>query len=142
MIKFQDDSSHSKPNFYKKHKEDGGFDILSDENIWLMPHESAIIETNLKIDLPFGKSGIIKGKSGMCFNHDIVVDQDGTIDPGYEGYIKVKLRNNGSQKFEINKGDKVAQMLIVNVYTGDFVKVKEIESKSTRGDGGYGSTGK
>ena len=83
--------------------------------------------------------GFIKSKSGLMVNHDITAD--GTIDAHYTGSIKVKLFNHGDTPYEVKKGDKIAQLVIVPCMLPRLELVDSLE-ETDRGDNGFGSTGR
>ena len=91
------------------------------------------------MEIPEGYVGFIKSKSGLMVNHGILTD--GTIDCGYTGSIKVKLFNHGGSKYEVKKGDKIAQLVIVPCLLPELELVDKLE-ETDRGDGGFGSTGR
>lgn len=100
---------------------------------------SAVIDTGVHVQIPECCVGFIKSKSGLMVNHGILTD--GTIDCGYTGSIKVKLFNHGGSKYEVKKGDKIAQLVIVPCV---LLPLEEVDSlgKTARGNGGFGSTGR
>ncbi|HFB55316.1 MAG TPA: dUTP diphosphatase [Hellea balneolensis] len=103
--------------------------------------ERALIPTGFAMALPPGYEAQIRPRSGLAYKHGIsVVNSPGTIDADYRGEVKILLINHGDQNFVINRGDRIAQMVIAPVTQADFVTV-EILSETKRGSGGYGSTG-
>lgn len=124
---------------YKKHSTDAGFDIFSEENIFIPAKSFAEVSTGLRVLVPEGHVGIVKARSGLSFRHHIEVGA-GVIDEGYTGEIKVKLYNHGAEAFRITRGDRIAQLLTIPIYTGEY-KQEEFTDKTDRGDSGFGSTG-
>lgn len=102
-------------------------------------HSSAIIDTGVHIEIPEGYVGMLKSKSGLNVKHDIT--SEGVIDSGYTGSICVKLYNHGSNAYEVNKGGKISQLVIMPIITPAFEIVDHLDS-TERGNGGFGSTGK
>lgn len=100
---------------------------------------SKTIDTGVHVQIPEGCVGFIKSKSGLMVNHGILTD--GTIDCGYTGPIKVKLFNHGGSKYEVKKGDKIAQLVIVPCVLLPLEVVDSL-GKTARGTGGFGSTGR
>jgi len=91
--------------------------------------------------LPAGYEAQIRPRSGLAYKHGIsVVNSPGTIDADYRGEVKILLINHGDKTFEINRGDRIAQMIVAPVTQADFELVETL-SATKRGAGGYGSTG-
>ena len=110
--------------------------------IVLKPLERQLIPTGLYIELPEGYEAQIRPRSGLAYKHGIgIVNSPGTIDADYRGEIKVLLVNLSNIDFEINTGDRIAQMVVAK---HEQVKWEEVDtlSDTTRGAGGYGHTGK
>ena len=107
----------------------------------LQPLERKLIPTGLFIALPEGTEAQIRPRSGLAFKHGItVLNSPGTIDADYRGEIKVLLVNLSNNVFEINPGDRIAQMVIANYVRVDFVEKDRLD-ETVRGAGGFGSTG-
>ena len=111
------------------------------EPIVIAPMSSALVPTNLKIELPGGYEAQIRPRSGLAFKNKIILpNSPGTIDSDYRGEIKVIMMNIGAEPFIINRGDRIAQMII-----SEYKRVTWEESQSLqgteRGEGGFGSTG-
>lgn len=121
-----------------------GMDLRAQVNapIILAPMQRSLIPTGLFIELPVGFEAQIRPRSGLAYKHGVtVLNSPGTIDADYRGEIKVLLINFGSENFEINNGERIAQMVIAKHETVTWNPVKELGS-TERGVGGYGSTGK
>jgi dUTP pyrophosphatase len=100
-----------------------------------------LISTGLYIELPEGFEAQIRPRSGLAFKHGIsIVNSPGTIDADYRGEIKVLLVNLSTQVFEINTGDRIAQMVIARHEKAVWEEVEEL-NETIRGAGGYGHTG-
>lgn len=109
--------------------------------IVLAPGERLLVPTGLAMALPAGYEAQIRPRSGLAYKHGIsVVNTPGTIDADYRGEVKILLINHGQESFEINRGDRIAQMVIAPVTQARFEQV-DILSETARGAGGYGSTG-
>lgn len=107
----------------------------------LAPGERTLVATGFAMALPPGYEAQIRPRSGLAYKHGIsVVNTPGTIDADYRGEVKILLINHGSEKFEINRGDRIAQMVVAPVTQADFELVDSL-SDTARGAGGYGSTG-
>jgi dUTP pyrophosphatase len=120
-----------------------GMDLRAEleETISLKPMERKLIPTGLHIELPEGFEAQIRPRSGLAFKHGIgIVNSPGTIDADYRGEIKVLLINFSDQVFEINSGDRIAQMIIARHEKANWEQVEEL-NETTRGVGGYGHTG-
>ena len=116
-----------------------GFDLYSIEDYEFSPGETHAIQTGIAIEVPVGKVLFIWDRSGMGFNgmHRFA----GVIDSDYRGELKIVLFNSTKNIFKICKGDRVCQGVIQDYYTPDFEEVQGL-SDTSRGAGGFGSTGK
>ncbi|MDX2189260.1 MAG: dUTP diphosphatase [Bacteroidota bacterium] len=109
--------------------------------IQLAPLKRELVATGLFIELPSGYEAQIRPRSGLAFKHGItVLNTPGTIDADYRGEIKVLLVNLSDQTFEINPGERIAQMVIAKHEQISWNEVHNL-SETERGAGGYGSTG-
>lgn len=123
------------------HPDDSGLDLSAVEDLEIPSGESKLIPTGIAIELPPNTEAQIRPKSGLALKHQItVLNTPGTIDEGYRGEIGVILINHGKNSFKVTKGMKIAQMVIAPVIR---VEVEEVEqlSNTSRGTGGFGSTG-
>lgn len=101
-----------------------------------------LIPTGLKIALPEGYEAQIRPRSGLAFKHGIsLVNTPGTIDADYRGEIKIIMINFGDSDFVINRGERIAQMVINRIEQVDWTLTTTLEA-TERGDGGFGHTGK
>lgn len=121
---------------------DAGADLRSTIDLVLEPGERRLVPTGVSVALPFGTVGLIHPRSGLAAKHGItVVNAPGTIDAGYRGEISVCLLNTDrAEEFRINRGDRIAQLVIQRIEIADFRIVDELPG-SERGAGGFGSTG-
>lgn len=121
---------------------DAGADLRSTIDLVLEPGERRLVPTGVAVALPFGTVGLIHPRSGLAAKHGItVVNAPGTIDAGYRGEIHVCLLNTDqTEAFRINRGDRIAQLVIQRIEIADFRIVDELPG-SERGAGGFGSTG-
>ncbi len=123
------------------HPGDAGLDLFSVDETVIEPGESKLIGTGIVIELPDQTEAQIRPRSGLALKHQVtVLNTPGTIDHGYRGQVGVILINHGTNPFKIEKGMKIAQMVIASVMT---VRVEESEmlTETRRGEGGFGSTG-
>jgi len=112
-----------------------------DTQINLSPGERTLVATGFAMALPPGYEAQIRPRSGLAYKHGIsVVNTPGTIDADYRGEVKILLINHGQETFTINRGDRIAQMIVAPVTQADFQLVDSL-SDTARGAGGYGSTG-
>ena len=123
----------------RAHDLDAGYDLRSPIRAYVPPYSSAVIDTGVHIEIPEGYVGMLKSKSGLNVKHDIT--NEGVIDSGYTGSICVKLYNHGQNAYEVNKGDKISQLVIMPIFTPALEIVSHLDS-TERGDRGFGSTGK
>lgn len=120
-----------------------GMDLSAalEEALELGPGERALVPTGLTIALPAGYEAQIRPRSGLAMKHGItVLNSPGTIDADYRGEIKVLLINHGQEEFTIERGMRIAQMVIARHANVSWRVVKELD-ETERGSGGFGSTG-
>jgi dUTP pyrophosphatase len=124
------------------HSGDAGADLRSAENFVLAAGERRVVATGIAIVVPEGYAAFVHPRSGLAAKHGLsIVNTPGTIDAGYRGEIKVCLVNTDrTESVTISRGDRIAQLVIQPVSRATFIPVAELP-KSTRGTGGYGSTG-
>lgn len=123
------------------HPGDAGADLFSVENVVIYPGKWRKVGTGICIQVPSGYEAQIRPRSGLAFQHGItVLNSPGTIDSGYTGEVGVILINHGEKPFSISLGDKIAQLVITPVMRARFEEVDSLD-ETTRGDGGFGSTG-
>lgn len=120
---------------------DAGADLRSSQALVIEPGQRALVTTGVSIALQDGFVGLVHPRSGLALKHGItVLNSPGTVDAGYRGEIMVTLINTGDLPFEIAVGDRIAQLIIQEVYRARFVQV-EVLPGSDRGNRGFGSTG-
>ncbi|CDI49298.1 dUTP diphosphatase [Clostridium tetani] len=124
------------------HDNDAGMDLFSTEDKIINPGKRALISTGISIELPKNTEAQIRPRSGLALKNGItVLNTPGTIDAGYRGEIGIILINHGEKDFQVEKGMKIAQMVIKPIVKVNIEEVKML-SESQRGKGGFGSTGK
>ena len=128
----------------RAHDADAGLDLYTPEEFMLlMPSNDGIdsqtVDTGIHIEIPEGYVGMLKSKSGLNVYRGVVTE--GVIDAGYTGSIKVKLYNLGKDIQYFQRGDKIAQLVILPIVTPALKLVDKFE-KTERGDNGFGSTGR
>ncbi|KIZ42535.1 MULTISPECIES: dUTP diphosphatase [Rhodopseudomonas] len=110
--------------------------------ITLAPGRHALVPTGLMIALPDGFEAQVRPRSGLAAKHGVtVLNAPGTIDADYRGEIGVLLINHGSEPFAINRGERIAQLVIAPVSRAQLTPVAALPA-TARGDGGFGSTGR
>jgi dUTP pyrophosphatase len=121
-----------------------GMDIFAmpDDKIIIKPNETLLIPTGLSIELPVGFEAQIRPRSGLAIKNNIgILNSPGTIDSDYRGEVKIIVTNFGKTEFTINKGDRIAQM-VINKYERISWQLADELADTTRGEGGFGHTGK
>ena len=122
------------------HPGDAGLDVYSLENYTLQPGERHIFFLGFALEIPDGYVAIVKDKSSLPKNGGLHT-MAGVYDSGYRGEYNTNIINLGQQPYQINKGDKIAQLLILPVASAQLEEVTSL-SESSRGEGRFGSTGK
>ena len=123
------------------HPGDAGMDLTSIEEVELPPGEIRLVKTGLAMALPTGTEAQVRPRSGLAAKHGVTVaNTPGTIDEGYRGEICVILVNLGKAPFRVEKGMRIAQMVIAPVLRAGVAEVTEL-SDTERGTGGFGSSG-
>ncbi len=120
-----------------------GMDLLAavNEPVTLAPHEIKLIPTGLSIALPAGYEAQVRPRSGLALKSGVtVLNSPGTIDADYRGEVGVILINHSAQPFTIERGMRIAQMIIARHETVQWNIVEDLET-TQRGAGGFGSTG-
>ena len=116
-----------------------GYDLYSIEDMHILPYQRGIVCTGIAATIPMGVYGRIAPRSGLAIKHGVQTGA-GVIDPDYTGELKVILFNHGSEKFEIKKGDRIAQLILEKCETPLIDEVEEIKD-TQRGTRGFGSSG-
>jgi dUTP pyrophosphatase len=135
-------SEHALPNYETEFS--AGMDLRAHvlEDVVLNSLERALIPTGLFIALPKGSEAQIRPRSGLAYKHGItVLNSPGTIDADYRGEIKVLLVNLSNQAFVIRNGERIAQMIVAKHEQVSWLEVEQLDD-TTRGEGGFGHTGK
>ncbi|MCH8678332.1 dUTP diphosphatase [Staphylococcus lugdunensis] len=148
---------------------DAGYDIYSAETVILEPQEKAVIKTDVAVNIPDGYVGLLTSRSGVSSKTHLVIET-GKIDAGYQGNLGINIKNDVDERYrklksttylnikdecverdyhdtkklnsyKIYKGDKLAQLVIVPIWTPELKEVEEFSYVSERGEKGFGSTG-
>lgn len=120
-----------------------GLDLSAnlEKNIVLKPGEKCLVPTGIAVTIPNGYEFQIRPRSGLAMKNSItVLNTPGTIDADYRGEIKVIIINLGNKNFEIANGTRIAQMVLCPISKAKLLEVDDLDN-TTRGDGGFGSTG-
>ncbi len=131
------------PSYQSKHA--AGLDLVSavprEQPVKLLAGARALVPTGFVLELPPGYEGQVRPRSGLAFKHGLtVLNSPGTIDADYRGEIMVLLVNLGSETFRVQRGDRIAQLVIAPVASVEIVAVDAL-AETERGQGGFGSTG-
>ncbi len=149
----------------KRDRLDAGYDIYSAETVILEPQEKLVIKTDVAVNIPEGYVGLLTSRSGVSSKTHLVIET-GKIDAGYQGNLGINIKNDRQDfvidsdvyqdiegemhytdktldagTYKINKGDKLAQLVIVPIWTPELKEVEEFSCESERGEQGFGSTG-
>ena len=122
-------------------KGDAGFDLHAAQEAVLQPGERKLISSGIKMAIPLGYEAQIRPRSGLALNHGIsLVNTPGTIDCSYRGIVGILLINHGNESFSVEKGMRIAQVVINKIESVDLKEVDSLD-ETERGEGGFGSTG-
>ena len=123
------------------HPGDAGLDLHACEDVAIDPGVACLVSTGVAIELPEATEAQVRPRSGLALKHSVtVLNTPGTIDEGYRGEVGVVLINHGATTFHVTRGMRIAQLVVQKRWT---VKVVEVDglTDTTRGTGGFGSTG-
>lgn len=126
----------------RAHAEDAGMGLYTPEDFALLSFgviDNYTVDTGVHMEIPEGYVGMLKSKSGLNVNRGVITE--GVIDAGYTGSIKVKLYNLGKDIQYFQRGDKIAQLVILPIVT-PAMKLVDKFAETERGDNGFGSTGR
>lgn len=126
----------------RAHPGDAGLDLRAAEPATIRAGERAMIGTGIAVAIPSGHAGLVLPRSGLAAKHGIaLVNSPGLIDSGYRGEVRILLLNTDREHpFEIEPGDRIAQLLVVPFASAVPTPVETLE-ESARGEGGFGSSG-
>ncbi|MBE7323128.1 dUTP diphosphatase [Nocardioides sp. Y6] len=124
------------------HPGDAGADLHTTVDVTLEPGERALVPTGIALALPPGHVALVHPRSGLAARHGLsIVNTPGTVDQGYRGEVKVMLINHDPREsVELRRGDRIAQLVVQKFERVHFVEVDTL-AETSRGVGGYGSTG-
>ena len=119
-----------------------GLDLRASGKTLILPGERAAVATGLRIEIPEGYEAQIRPRSGLALKNGVtLLNSPGTIDSDYRGEIKVIMINHGQETFNIEEGDRIAQLIFAPVVRVSWLEDDELGS-TIRGEGGFGSSGK
>jgi len=119
-----------------------GMDVVAAEDVTLEPGARAAVATGFAIAIPEGFEVQVRPRSGLALKHGLTcLNTPGTIDADYRGEIKVILANLGTERFEVRRGERIAQLVPAVVTMAAMVEVEALD-ETARGGGGFGSTGR
>ena len=123
------------------HPGDAGLDLHACEDVALDPGVACLVSTGVAIELPEATEAQVRPRSGLALKHSVtVLNTPGTIDEGYRGEVGVVLINHGATAFHVTRGMRIAQLVVQKRWTVEVVEVDGL-TDTTRGTGGFGSTG-
>lgn len=127
----------------RAHSGDAGLDLHALHDVVLDPGERCAVRTGLAVEIPEGQAGLVLPRSGLAMRHGLsLVNAPGLIDSGYRGELQVLLLNTDRvAPARLAAGDRIAQLVLVEVALAEVVEVDELAT-STRGEGGFGSSGR
>jgi len=121
---------------------DAGLDLRASEAVTLEPGERRLVPTGLAVAIPEGHAGFVLPRSGLAMHRGVtVLNAPGLIDSGYRGELKVLLINHGAEAVSIDRGERIAQLVVQPVARARLVEEERLPD-SARGEGGFGSTGR
>jgi len=142
QVKIVNKSGHPLPAYQTEHA--AGMDVHAaiDSPTTLKSLDRALISTGFFIELPVGYEAQVRPRSGLAYKYGLtVLNSPGTIDADYRGEVKVLLVNLSNEAYTIQPGERIAQIVVARHEQVDWQEVESL-SETTRGAGGYGSTGK
>jgi dUTP pyrophosphatase len=123
----------------RAHPDDAGLDLYNLEDFKMAPGEGKMIKTGIALAVPQGHVGLVADRSSLAKRG--LKTAGGVIDAGYRGEIHIVMWNVSKENFELKKGERLAQLMVIPIATPAVVEVKELDSTS-RGAKGFGSSGK
>jgi dUTP pyrophosphatase len=125
----------------KAHADDAAYDVRARVDALIRPGDVMLVPTGLYLELPCGYEAQIRPRSGNALKKAVtVLNSPGTIDAGYRGEVGVIVYNAGREDFRVERGDRIAQMVVQSLPEIELLQADEL-ADSRRGDGGFGSTG-
>lgn len=138
LIEYATEDANLQP--CRAHEGDAGADLRSANNYKIRPHTAELIDTGIKVAIPFGYFGMVVSRSGHGKHRISLANRVGVIDATYRGNIFVRLENLSDEEFVIKTYDRIAQLIIVPCLLPEFI-LSDFLDETERGEGGFGSTG-
>lgn len=138
LVSIKNESKNDLPK--QQRAGDAGFDLQADEEVDLVPFKPYAVSVGLRMEIPNGRVGMVCPRSGLSLKGVTVYNAPGIIDSSYRGVCKVILMYIGEGTFHISVGDRIAQLLIVQIGEVIFIE-RDSLSSTERGEGGFGHTG-
>ena len=135
-------SFHKNDSFIpvQMYSDSAGYDLYSGESVLIPKWSRLAINTNIRFDIPKGFYGEIKSRSGLALKNGVIAF-NGTVDSGYLGFVFVIIFNNSDVDFNINKGNRIAQIIFKKCHSVSFKYCEQVSVISDRGVKGFGSSG-
>lgn len=128
--------------FGRANEGDAGLDLCATGSVWVPAGGWGVVPAGVAVAVPEGYVGFVAPRSGLAAKFGLtVLNSPGVVDSGYRGEVKVILMNLGVEDYRVRRGDRVAQLVVVPVFSGPVVEVSEL-SDSERGSAGFGSSGR
>ena len=126
----------------RAYKGDAGADLMASEDVIIYPGETVAVGTGVSAMIPYHYVGLVFARSGLAMKHSVwMANGVGVIDHQYRGEIKAILHNGGDAPYQVRRGDRIAQLVIMYVELPGFY-VRDALPETERGDNGFGSTGR
>ena len=124
----------------KMYPNSAGYDLFAGESITISKWSRAIVNTNIRLDIPKGFYGEVKPRSGLALRHGVTAF-NGTIDSGYLGFVYMLIFNNSDFDFTIEKGNRIAQIIFKKCHSVSFKYCEQVSFDTERGVSAFGSSG-
>ena len=125
----------------RAHTDDAGLDLCARAPVIIQPGQITSVDTGVAVAIPAGYAGFVTPRSGLAAKYGIsIVNSPGLIDPGYRGEIRVVLINHGSEPFNVSRGARIAQLIILPIAVIPHKVVAQLDD-TERGNDGFGSSG-
>ena len=130
------------PEYGSKGAAGGDLRSAEEGEVTILPHHTAMIGTGLAVEIPEGYVGLVYARSGLASKRDLApANKVGVIDSDYRGEIKVALHNHGEKEQVVERGERIAQLVIAPYVFADYEETDDL-GDTERGEGGFGSTGR
>lgn len=137
LIEYSTEDTKLEP--VRAHLGDAGADLRAAEDKIIRPHSAELINTGIKVAIPYGYFGMVVSRSGHSKHRISLANRVGIIDSAYRGFLMVRIENLGEYDFVVNKYDRIAQLIIMPCLLPEFI-LSDLD-ETERGEAGFGSTG-